>query len=131
MAKLVKASTARKRAEAVDKAQLQIDRIAEDVAYVAGQGDLSYATRVPVKYEKEIVGALEKAGYSIRYPEHEWILAAFGTEKPKAERNWFQKLFGASTEDINELYVPMSAARHYEEVVISWGEPDDLTAEAA
>lgn len=123
MAKLIKAATARKRAEAVDLTQQELDSIAGDIAFAAARGQLSIVTYVKKAYEDEVVPALEKAGYVVTYPEYEYMLATFSVDS-KAPKNWLQrtltKLFGATDGEISTLYASPSTSRH-EEIHISWG----------
>lgn len=123
MAKLIKAATARKRAEAVDLTQQELDSIAGDIAFAAARGELSIVTCVKKAYEDEVVPALEKAGYVVTYPEYEYMLATFSVDS-KAPKNWLQrtltKLFGATSNEIADLYTP-GPGRRYEEIHISWG----------
>jgi hypothetical protein len=124
MAKLIKASTARKRAESVDKAELRLASIAEYIAHTAARGKYECSVGVTNEDEQYIVDALVKAGYTVRYTDLEFLLNTFALDDP-GPKNWFQrlltKLFDATKEDIVEV----RGEPDYEEISISWYPPVD------
>jgi hypothetical protein len=124
MTKLVKASTALKRAEAVDQGQLALDAVVKTINSAVSLGLVGITEYIGNEHEVFIVQSLEKAGYKVTYPQHEAVLRLFGTEKAVPERNWFQRLFGASTDDVAEFYQPITAPRGWEEITISWAKEE-------
>jgi hypothetical protein len=123
MTKLLKASTARKRASEVDLVALELSNIAEDIATVVARGGFSLATGISKTVEKEVVASLEKAGYSVYYPEYENYLSSVHNFID-AKKNWFQRLldrwFGESPVPVT--VIPGNSP--YETVLITWEAAD-------
>jgi hypothetical protein len=76
-----------------------------------------------------VVEALEAAGYTVRYPQYEFLLRTFAVDT-KQNQNWLQRLlskfFGADVPEVTELI--NNAPRKWEEIFISW-EPEPVDDE--
>lgn len=119
MAKLIKASTARKRAEEVDKVALRLNEIAGYIAAAAARGEFEAGAVLDREVEDDVVEALLKAGYQITYPELEWALNTFALydNRPK---NWFQRLLSKFFEATKEEVSVLRGTSRWEEIRISW-----------
>ena len=128
MAKLIKASTARRRSESVDKAELALSRIAECIASTAARGEYECAAGVSIENEDYVVGALVKAGYKVRYTELEFMLNTFALDDP-GPKNWFQRLLSKFFKATKEEIVEFRGPRSWEELSISWDPPAEPVTE--
>lgn len=115
MTKLIKAATARKRAESVDKLELVMERIAQGITDHSAHGGFHTYTCVSDQYTADVVERLRKAGYTVT-EEFDW--QPTGVSKKKG---FFAKLFGGDDEP--EVYLGVN--KDYAELNISWAGPLD------
>jgi hypothetical protein len=130
MAKLLKASTARKRAQETDLAALALADIAEGIAAQSARGEFGLSSMVHTSVEEEVVTTLEKAGYKVTYPHYEFALSIFGARREEAAKNWLQRLlarfFGDTSEEaLAPVYSESRAQREWEDINISWAPISD------
>lgn len=88
MSKIVKATTARKRALAVDLFQIELARVASIINDAASRGLMSVNLFLDEEYEDQVAEVLIDAGYSLSYQNLQ-----FSSHTPP-RRSVFQKLFG-------------------------------------
>lgn len=101
MAKLLKATTARRKSLAVNKGDLLLDSIADRINESVAYGALETSMCVAAEYESDLVEALTSAGYTVTYPEYEAALAGAWSsvvEPVKVEGFW-SKLFSWAKPD--------------------------------
>lgn len=123
MTRLLKASTARRRANSVDLTALTIEGIANAIEDYSSQGIFGFETSIPETHEDAVVPLLEKAGYTVTYPEYsglvEWHNGRFSRD-----RGWFSRLLeklGFAPKE--NVFCPAIMDNGYVQLAISWA-PD-------
>lgn len=128
MAKLLKASTARRRSSSVNTAELSLEGIAAAIEDYTTHGLFSFQTSIPENEEDYVVDALEKAGYRVSYPEYAGLIEWSENQvKPRG-------MFGRVLERLRVLppqqlpFIPKIMNNGYVSLTISWA-PEELTEE--
>lgn len=128
MAKLLKASTARRRSSSVNTAELSLEGIAAAIEDYTTHGLFSFQTSIPENEEDYVVDALEKAGYRVSYPEYAGLIEWSEYQaKPRG-------MLGRLLERLRILppqqlpFIPKIMNNGYVNLMISWApeEPGDL-----
>lgn len=128
MAKLLKASTARRRSSSVNTAELSLAGIAAAIEDYTEHGLFSFQTSIPENEEDYVVDALEKAGYRVSYPEYAGLIEwSQDVTKPRGVLGRFlERLRILSPRQLP--FVPQVMNNGYVSLMVSWA-PEELTEE--
>lgn len=132
MARLLKASTARRRADSFDPEAYTIEGIANAIENYADHGIFGFQTSVKEDQEDAVVQLLEKAGYTVTYPEYVGLVEWHADAWPE-QRGWLgrlmEKLHILSPQPVPS-FVPSIMKEGYVVINVSWapqeGEPKQL-----
>jgi hypothetical protein len=127
MARLLKASTARRRADSFDHEAYAIEGIANAIEDYADHGIFGFQTSVKEDQEDAVVQLLEKAGYTVTYPEYAGLVEWHAGAWPK-QRGWFGKLMERLrilAPDPAVSFIPSIMNEGYVVLNISWAPQED------
>lgn len=120
MAKLIKAATARKRAQSVDRVGQILDDIASNISASSSFGNYVTYAGVGNDYVAEIVEHLQNAGYRVT-EEPSWQ----PVENAPTKKSLFSRLFGDDGEN-PDVYLGYNPS--FANLVISWAPDEEVQA---
>lgn len=130
MANLIKASTARKYADAFDLTTYVMDKVVSNITFAANNGDYAVEVWLPPNVHEEVTAKLSKAGYRVinKGLEQETIQSVSGSTKEKV--GFFKKLlnkisFGDGP-DVTYFELPSPYGMY---VLICWGDEQQPVVE--
>lgn len=126
MANLIKASTARKHADAFDLGQAIMDRVAGDISQAAAEGNYGIEAWVPPGIYDSISAKLTKAGYRIVDTSLQ-ASAPVTVNSVKTNKGFFGKLLDKITGGVEDEVYYTTPEPYGFYFIVTWGdEPKDV-----